>query len=179
MLPQPSQRLTNDHRALDKLLKEFYAAVASDDIKAIDQKLDRFWARLAVHIRAEHLHVFPTILQRTADPASELSSAKTQSTIDDLREDHDFFMRGLAAAMITLRELSGIKDRTEIRGALKGVVKIVSDVEQRLRTHNEIEEQTIYQWLVTILSDEERVALARQIDQQLDNRPPRFDPSAW
>ena len=53
------------------------------------------WARLAVHIRTEHLHLFPAIARRVN---------AAERAIDRLRADHDFFMRELAQAIAILRE---------------------------------------------------------------------------
>jgi hypothetical protein len=55
--------LASDHDELDELLDKLFASFdASGSVEQIYQKLDLFWARLAVHIRAEHLHLFPLIL---------------------------------------------------------------------------------------------------------------------
>jgi hypothetical protein len=62
MSPEASNQLIDDHVALDRMLKELKAALARRDVIAGHAKLDLFWARLAVHIRAEHLHLFPAVL---------------------------------------------------------------------------------------------------------------------
>jgi hemerythrin-like domain-containing protein len=95
MVSQPSQRLAHDHTELDKLLKQLQQALDDSDLEASHAKLDLFWARLAVHIRAEHLHLFPTVLRRlsgTVDQSVGPSLSQAQSAVIRLREDHDFFM---------------------------------------------------------------------------------------
>lgn len=59
MLSQASQRLADDHGALDEVLSQLWKALDTGDVLVSHDKLDLFWARLAVHIRAEHLHLFP------------------------------------------------------------------------------------------------------------------------
>jgi hypothetical protein len=68
------EQLTADHLSLDKLLQQLHLALANNDLEESRTKLDLFWARLAVHIRAEHLHLFPMVLNslRSEMPASLL-----------------------------------------------------------------------------------------------------------
>lgn len=77
MLYEGSQRLVDDHVALDELLKHLQSTLNHGQIDAIYGELDRFWAKLAVHIRAEHLHLFPTVLQGLAEPAAVQFSVPT------------------------------------------------------------------------------------------------------
>src|SRR4026209_3045759 len=109
MVSQPSQRLAHDHTELDNLLKQLQQALADSDLEASHAKLDLFWARLAVHIRAEHLHLFPTVLGRlasnSADPAFSPTFSDAETSIEQLRADHDFFMHALAQAIGRLRDL--------------------------------------------------------------------------
>ena len=160
-----AQRLSDDHHAVDEVLKQLLTALNKKDAQASHSKLDLLWARLAVHIRAEHLHLFPAV-------ASESSEA--QSKIDDLRADHDFFMRELARAISFLRELPASDE-----AKLTAVGDIVREVEKRLATHNEIEENQIYRWAGTILTRSEQTDLAAQINAELENHPPRFSVEAW
>ena len=118
-------RLSDDHHAVSEVLKELLTALNNKDVETSYSKLDLLWARLAVHIRAEHLHLFPAI-------ASKLTQA--QPVIDRLRADHDFFMRELARAMGILRELP----RNEVE--LAAVGDTIREIEKRLATHNKIEE---------------------------------------
>jgi hypothetical protein len=63
MLSKGSERLAADHVALGRLLKELKTALSNDDVAVSYAKVDLFWAKLAVHIRAEHLHLFPDVLK--------------------------------------------------------------------------------------------------------------------
>jgi F0F1-type ATP synthase delta subunit len=89
--------------------------------------------------------------------------------IDRLRVDHDFFMRELARAIGILR--TGAE--------LTVVADIVREVEKRLATHNEIEENEIYRWSSTMLTESEQLELLARINAELENRPPRFSEEAW
>lgn len=101
--------LDHDHRELSKIFDEVFliltsyppirsvgdlppetpAAVSIDSsagtasAKELYQKLDLFWARLAVHIRAEHLHMFPALLRANnpeLDQAATTAAAATTAT---------------------------------------------------------------------------------------------------
>lgn len=157
-------RLSDDHHAVSEVLKELLTALNNKDVETSYSKLDLLWARLAVHIRAEHLHLFPAI-------ASRLTEA--QPMIDRLRADHDFFMRELARAVGILRELP-IDE-----GKLAAVGDTILEVEKRLATHNKIEEDQIYRWSSTILTELEQLQLLDRITAELENRPPRFSREAW
>ncbi|HEY6216280.1 MAG TPA: hemerythrin domain-containing protein [Pyrinomonadaceae bacterium] len=158
------RRLSDDHHAVSEVLKELLTALNNKDVETSYSKLDLLWARLAVHIRAEHLHLFPAI-------ASKLAEA--QPVIDRLRADHDFFMRELARAMGILRELP--RDEVE----LAAVGDTIREIEKRLATHNKIEEDQIYRWSSTVLTESEQFELLARINAELKNRPPRFSQQAW
>ena len=159
------------------MLKQLLTALDNKDVQTSYSKLDLLWARLAVHIRAEHLHLFPAVIGRLtatvdAPVASDLTEA--QSMIENLRSDHDFFMRELAQAIGVLRELP--KHDVAKLGAVGNTVR---EVEKRLATHNEIEENQIYHWASTILTEPEQTDLAARINAELENRPPRFSVEDW
>ena len=167
------QRLLDDHNAVSEVLKQLLTALDNKDVQASYSRLDLLWARLAVHIRAEHLHLFPTVLRRltatiNSPVASDLSEA--QSIVENLRADHDYFMRELARAIGVLREFP------EQIGAVGDTVRAI---EKRLVTHNETEENQIYRWASTILTEPEQTDLAARINAELENRPPRFSEEAW
>ena len=155
-----SDRLRDDHDDVDKVLKQLLTALDNRDLQESYAKLDLLWARLAVHIRAEHLHLFPAVISRLPE---------IQPVIYQLREDHYFFMRELARALGTLRE-----------GArFEPVIETVQEVEKRLANHNEIEENQIYISTSRILTDSEQAELATRINHELENRPPRFSLESW
>ena len=165
MVTQARQRLSDDHQAVSEILKQLLTALNNRDIEASHSKLDLLWARLAVHIRAEHLHLFPAVMSRLPE---------AQSIVERLRTDHDFFMKELARAIGILRELPAIDE-----AKLTAIDDIVREVENRLATHNEIEENQIYHWAGTILTESEQTDLATRINAELENRPPRFSVDAW
>jgi len=161
------QRLSDDHDSVGEVLKQLLTALDDKDVPTIYAKLDLLWARLAVHIRAEHLHLFPAVTKHLAE---------AQAVVEDLRTDHDFFMRELARAIGILRELSG---RTSDETKLAAVREAVVEIEKRLATHNDIEEKKVYRWSSTILTETERSELLARINVELENRPPRFSEETW
>ncbi|HEU4837488.1 MAG TPA: hemerythrin domain-containing protein [Pyrinomonadaceae bacterium] len=161
MVAQTRERLLDDHHAVSEVLKQLLTALDNKDVETSYARLDLLWARLAVHIRAEHLHLFPAVTAR----APQLSEA----IVENLRDDHDFFMRELAQAIRTLREAND----------LAAVTDTVREIEKRLATHNEIEETQIYRWSSTILTEPEQLELLAKINGELENRPPRFSEEAW
>src|SRR5215208_3407708 len=116
MVSQPGQRLAHDHAQLDALMKQLQRALKAGDLEAGYTTLDLFWARLAVHIRAEHLHLFPRVLSRLSKLANQTvgpSPSLAQSIVAELRADHDFFMHKLAEAIGTLRDMTNSDDVVE------------------------------------------------------------------
>lgn len=91
--------------------------------------------------------------------------------IEQLRVDHDFFMRELAGAIGILRT----NDETK----LAAVRHTVIEVEKRLAIHNELEENQVYHLTNTTLTPPEQLELASLINAELENRPPRFSAEAW
>ena len=178
-----SRRLADDHNALDQVLKELKAALESGDVKTSHAKLDLFWARLAVHIRAEHLHLFPTVMagvrEKTPDDSSELVPMAAQAAIDQLRDDHNFFMHALADAIQRIRTLRKSSNEQIDPGGLKEIQTAVLEIEKRLISHNQLEEERVYRWAGDVLSEQRQAELATQIERELANRPPRFSPEKW
>ena len=170
MVLPTDKRLSDDHAAVHEVLAQVLTALKNKDVKASYARLDLLWARLAVHIRAEHLHLFPAVAGRVPE---------AESLIANLRRDHDFFMHELARAVGILRELSSLFGKTESEPGLKTVLDAVLAVEDRLATHNDIEEKQVYHWATTILTETEQIDLANRINAELDYRPPRFSLEAW
>ena len=182
MLSQATTLLADDHSAVDKLLLSVRAALEAQDASRSHAALDLFWARLAVHIRAEHLHLFPAVLQRiinNQNALAEPSLAHVKLIIEELRDDHDFFMHELARGVSSARDLIVIKDELEVHAGLNRISQMIDEVEGRLRGHNEIEEETIYRWVAAVLDVEEQAQLAAKIQKELTNRPPRFTTNGW
>src|SRR5688500_4326269 len=97
--------LAHDHAEIDTLTGDLLAALEKGDKLTVFPRLDLLWARLAVHIRAEHLCLFPSILEA----AFTIKSGgprylEVQSSIDQLRLDHEFFMRELGATVKVMRQ---------------------------------------------------------------------------
>ena len=171
-----SKLLLNDHDKVGDLLGQLLAALHDKDVQSSYAKLDLLWARLAVHIRAEHLHLFPAVLNAlSSDAAAEWNDVRSQ--IERLREDHNFFMRELARAVSILRELP--LDSPDIETRLTSVLEVVLEVEKRLANHNEMEENYIYRWATKFLTKPEQMDLARRINAELEHRPSRFSVNAW
>ena len=168
-----SEQLIDDHAAVDKILKQLQNALGAGDLEIAHAKLDLFWARLAVHIRAEHLHLFPTVL------SSIENTPEAQAVVAQLRQDHDFFMHQLALAVEIMRELLTLPQQLIAPEGLNNVKKIVLAVEQRLIEHNEVEESQIYRWATTLLNSDEQLKLAKQITNELQKQPSRFTSSTW
>ena len=164
-----------DHAALGELLGQTIAALEVKDIERSYASLDLFWARLAMHIRAEHLHLFPAISDAVVETRNEdtPSPADVQSAIEELRHDHDFFMRELSQAVLTLRGLLA-NAGVAVVGTLEDIRKRIDAVDARLVKHNKIEEQGIYLWIGSLLSDGEQLTLAASVKKELENIPPRF-----
>ena len=152
----------DDHEDLHQLLEQLKNALREMDGAVARSTLDLFWARLAVHIRAEHVRLFPALI----DAARKNQSISVETVIVQLREDHDFFMKELAAA------ISKIAD-------LEQVARIIKAVEERLTGHNELEESQIYALISSILPPEEQAQLASQVNEELRKHPPRFATSTW
>ena len=143
--------LEHDHESLDQLFVELDLALAKPDVARSFELLDLFWARLAVHIRAEHLHLFPALsnaVPKPSDNSSVPTREEVEMTLTRLRSDHDFFMKGLAQLMKEARE----------NGAGAGDFrKRLAAIRKRLETHNQIEERQVYLW-PSLLLDETTVA---------------------
>ena len=172
--------LEEDHEAVGKLLDELRAELRSDtDAKTAYGLLDRLWARLAVHIRAEHLCLFPAILtvqRRACEEQGGLPPpAEVESAVERLRADHDFFMRELAAAVNTLRGVLSGRGSDDVKAELDGVSRAVDAVAARLEKHNAVEEEGVYRWALEQLLPNEEAQLTVDIRRELTNHPPRFN----
>ena len=177
MRAQDDERLMQDHAELGDLLGQLIATLQSKDVARIYSILDLFWARLAIHIRAEHLHLFEAILQALSRKPGGLGDdapprGEAARTIEELREDHNFFMRELSEAVAVIRGL--LTDPEDLAEQLQFVRKRVNAVQERLVKHNEIEERGIYIWTRTLLTQAEQSQLAALVKRELENTPPRF-----
>ncbi|MDQ1592243.1 MAG: Hemerythrin cation binding domain [Pyrinomonadaceae bacterium] len=174
--------LKEDHETVGKLLDELRAKLRREaDVKTIYEMLDTVWARLAVHIRAEHLCLFPALLEASRalfDGQGEHapSHAEVINAVERLRGDHDLFMRELGVGVNTLRGLLSDPQGHDAKAELEGVRRAVESVAARLEEHNALEEEQVYSWAQQLLPDEEAQArLAADLERELANLPPRFN----
>jgi len=167
--------LAPDHARLYELLGALNVALDAGNLQLSHERLDLFWAGVAVHIRAEHLHLFPTILRALREKGgSSPSLAEAQQAIEELRHDHDFFMRELAHAIAILRNLKAATEESAIVLELKQVFERISVVAARLVSHNRLEEDQVYRWVSGLLSEAEQTRLAADLRHELAHMPPRF-----
>jgi iron-sulfur cluster repair protein YtfE (RIC family) len=168
--------LEADHESLGQLLDELDEELSKPEISRAFELLDLFWARLAVHIRAENLGLFPAL---TSVPATSFTGRNGLPTSDEaqdilvrLRSDHDFFMKELALMMKTARklsanELSPLEQVNELRRRLVAI-------KQRLENHNRLEEEQVYGWPGLIFDELSVAKLCQLCRHELGKLPPRF-----
>ena len=172
--------LAHDHSELDSLLGAARSALAAGAVERSFETVDVFWARLAIHIRAEHLHLFPTVLQAVdaAVQKKELGGSPSrevaQARIAQLKEDHDYLMRELAAAVKELRALRD-EEHNDPAAVFRKVQARIVAVSRRLEVHNEVEESQVYPWAGVLLDRSEQLALGKKIQRELVNLPARFE----
>lgn len=173
--------LTFDHSELDDMLNQLFKAFETQDVEQVYRWLDLFWARLAMHIRAEHLHLFPAMLQ-AADSYKKKSSVPSfetlKDTITNLQADHNFFMLEILSAIKQMRDLRK-RDQNDRSKELKNVREKIIAVKNRLEKHNKLEETQIYRWADTLLQPSERLELNGKMQKELANLPPRFGKSHY
>jgi iron-sulfur cluster repair protein YtfE (RIC family) len=170
--------LERDHEELDGLLGEFFLALDHGERDESFARLDLLWARLAMHIRAEHLCLFPAILGAPQSLLTGRGGAprleEAHSAIGVLRSDHDFFMHELAKAINLMRTLKDIPDGDAIGETLREVRGIVLSVKTRLSAHNQLEESQVYEWVDILLDEAASSTLYARVRRELENLPPRF-----
>jgi hypothetical protein len=168
--------LEDDHALLDQLLIELDAELAKPDINRAFELLDLSWARLAVHIRAENLHLFSALAN--ADPSlftgkgSVPTFEESHSLISRLRSDHDFFMKELAQLVKIMREIVA-KYPTRLK-EVKDVRQRMRIIKKRLEAHNRLEEEQAYVWPSSLFDEPSVSRLHDRIRYELENLPPRF-----
>jgi hypothetical protein len=174
-----SKILEHDHEQLAELLHPLMSDLLKHDAGKTFELLDFFWARLAVHIRAENLCLFPAILSAPRELFSKdvgvPSFDETKTILEQLKTDHNFFMDELAKGVKTLRELLA-KEKTvqHVDAELTGVQERVNAVSLRLESHNALEEDQVYKWPSLILNAASQQDLEVALKRELENLPPRF-----
>ena len=167
--------LENDHASLDQLLTELDKALAAPYQDRAFELLDLFWARLAVHIRAEHLHLFPALVSASSKFSgndSLPSFAEVEENIARLRSDHDFFMKELGDMMKNVREIRDKRSSLDKDG--RQLRERLSVIRARLQGHNTLEEEHVYVWPAQVLDQQTYADLISQVRHELENLPPRF-----
>ena len=154
--------LSDDHADVDALLTDLSGKLEHGTAADALNALDLFWARLAMHIRAEHLHLFPAVLKIN-------SETDISEILESLRRDHDFFMHELADLMKAMRSIT-TESESEVMRDTSARLEAIKD---RLAKHNALEEERIYP-LQRRLSASESEQLARSVAKELSNLPPRF-----
>ena len=168
--------LEHDHASLDQVLTELDEELARPNAVRAFELLDFFWARLAVHIRAENLQLFPAI---ESAPPSHFTGKDSFPTREDaqrvlarLRADHDFFMKELARAVQTMRQIDAAE--TERLREIEDVRRQVTAIAKRLDEHNRLEEQQLYRWPSLLFAESTIAELREGLKRELENLPPRF-----
>jgi hypothetical protein len=169
--------LERDHASLGQLFAELQSALKQGSPRRSFDLLDLIWARLGIHIRAEHLCLFPALLGAPLrNPEARDGDApdmeKVQEAVSQLRSDHDFFMHELASAVNALRRLKDSDDFE--RRELEAVRAKVDAVCARLEEHNQTEEEKVYRWIGTVLDEEEQAELRGRVGREFEKQPPRF-----
>src|SRR5205085_7764785 len=130
--------LEEDHRSIDDFVAQLCAALEAQDAEQSFALLDLVWARLAVHIRAEHLCLFPALLDAARQPSTSAEDVAclddAQSIINRLGLDHDFFMVELARAVNKMREITS-QDSDVVEERLRAVCQTITAVNARLKAH--------------------------------------------
>lgn len=169
MVPTIDDILESDHRELDRLLDRLFVHLDGTDAEAIYRSLDLFWARLAMHIRAEHQRLFPALRESISDAAIRDA---LPDLLARLREDHDFFMVELARAIKAARLVFYFGNESESFAIIRELVTAVKD---RLLIHNAIEEKELYPLASEpLLSAGQIDDVVAGIKKELANLPPRF-----
>lgn len=168
--------LEDDHESLGQLVGELNSALAKRNLTRAFELLDLFWARLAVHIRAENLHLFPILANSSASlftgngglPAYR----QAQSMLAQLRSDHDFFMKELAEMIKLMRKITG-SEQSSLEEAENLRQRLIV-IKERLEQHNQLEEEQVYIWPSLIFDEQTITRLCDRLRHELNHLPARF-----
>ncbi len=168
--------LAHDHDDLDETLVELDRAIEAENLAGSFEFLDLFWGRLAVHIRAENVVLFPALLkaveqaENAAGKSAVVTAGEMRQLVAELRHDHDFFMFELTALIKQLRTLL----RENRKEGLAEIRDRLVPVRQRLEAHNALEETRAYHYAALLLNPDGQAALHQSIQRELENLPPRL-----
>jgi hypothetical protein len=164
--------MEDDHHSLAELLAKLEEAIDKPEATRAFALLDRFWARLAVHIRAENLQLFPALANVATNRFTGRDGLpnydEARKTVGRLRDDHDFFMKELALAIKAMR--TSPANREEV----KDLRRRLTGVKERLEAHNLLEEQQVYVWPALLFDEQTLAKLCDRLRHELNNLPPRF-----
>jgi len=168
--------LEDDHESLDQLLAELDQELAKPNLARAFELLDLFWARLAVHIRAENLHLFPAIINASASlfpgKGGLPNFEDAKGLILRLRSDHDFFMKELAQIIKAVRDIVAVQ--TPSIAEFEELRPRLTVIRTRLETHNRLEEEQLYNWPALVFDKTTLADLYERLRHELQNLPPRF-----
>jgi iron-sulfur cluster repair protein YtfE (RIC family) len=168
--------LEHDHESLGQLLIELDTALATHNFPGASELLDLFWARLAIHIRAENLHLFPALANAPLSLFSGQDGLPTReeahSLLLRLRSDHDFFMKELAELMKRARTMR-VDQASNVNVAKQLRLRLVA-IGKRLEAHNRLEEERVYVWPALLFDESTAARLCERLRHELENLPPRF-----
>jgi hypothetical protein len=134
------------------LIGDLSSALDEGDKSKVFARFDLLWARLAVHIRAEHVCLFPSILEANFTLRSDGPQyQEAQRAIVQLRLDHEFFMRELGAAVNTIRKQETPSKHEAISKQLQDVRRSIVKIQSRLDQHNQLEKNHVYKWVNVLL----------------------------
>lgn len=169
--------LASDHAVLDHAFDALLLSIDGKDAVESFARLDLLWARLGMHIRAEHLCLFPAILnslgEEHGDQIATLDSDIVRKTIEELRSDHNFFMHEFARAINIMRTIQ-VTDNADSNEWQDIVRKIILAIRHRLEAHNRVEEEKVYRWASNLLIGSSQARLASRVRNELEKMPPRF-----
>lgn len=171
--------LEHDHSLLSELLIELQSTLQRQEAARAFELLDLFWARLAVHIRAENLCLFPAILNAPRELFGTNGGApsfeEVKAAVEIVKSDHNFFMDELSRAVKTFREIMAKYETSHsVDAQLATIRERVDAVSLRLESHNALEEDQVYKWPDLILTASELQDLKAALRRELANLPQRF-----
>lgn len=169
-----ARELVDDHAELDRIMGEGERALSAGDAEVALERLDRLWARLAVHIRAEHNVLFEVLSEAVEASGGDPGPDEVQATLLRLREDHDLFMRELAEAVNDLKAARARDDERFEEETRSRVQSHLDRVRDRMPTHNALEEERVYRWLGELLPLDQQDAARERMAVELRKLPPRF-----
>jgi iron-sulfur cluster repair protein YtfE (RIC family) len=168
--------LEDDHESLGQLLTELDGDLAKHNFPRAFELLDLFWARLAIHIRAENLHLFPALANARASLFTGKGGLPTRdeahNVLSRLESDHDFFMKELAEMMKRARGIRAGQAEDFIVAEELG--RRLTVIRKRLEAHNRLEEEQVYAWPVLLFDEPMITKLRESLRHELENLPPRF-----